>query len=153
MIARGCVSGAPARRCAAKRAVGGGGGGVALIGGAPAWSGAARMTGANPQPTPSARASHIIHQSTRFRPRRCLLGVPSIRLISWGSYPQNPSFLGTSMGIPSLNIYGRISAQEKHITTLDSSKCASRQHTQCEIMKTKRWGYCRGQTFKSLFQR
>jgi hypothetical protein len=29
---------------------------------------------ASPQPTPSARAPHIIHQSTRFRPRKCLLG-------------------------------------------------------------------------------
>jgi hypothetical protein len=108
---------------------------------------------ASPQPAPRARAPNIIHQSTWFRPRRSLLGVSSIRLIPRGSNPQKTLILGTSMGIPSLNVYGRISAQDKHITTLDSSKCASRQDTQCLIVKTKRWGHCRGQTYKSLFQR
>jgi hypothetical protein len=39
-----------------------------------------------------------------------------------------------------LNVYGRISAQDKHIMTLDSSKCASRQDTQ-----TEGWGHCRSQ--------
>jgi hypothetical protein len=67
--------------------------------------------------------------------------------------PQKPLIFGPSMGIPSLNVYGRISAQEKHITTLDSSTCASRQDTQCAIVKTKGWGHCRGQTYRSLFQR
>jgi hypothetical protein len=97
--------------------------------------------------------THSVHQSTRFRPRRCRLRVSSIRLIPWGSYPQKPLILGPSMGIPSLNVYGRISTQEKHITTLDSSKCASRQGTQCPIVKIKGWGHYRGQTYKSLFQR
>jgi hypothetical protein len=70
-----------------------------------------------------------------------------------GVIPEKPLILGPSMGIPSLNVYGRISAQDKHITTLDSSKCASRQDTQCAIVKTEGWGHCRGQTYKSLFQR
>jgi hypothetical protein len=47
---------------------------------------------ASEQPTPSARVPHIIHQSTRFRPRMYLLGVSSIRLIPWVSNPKNPSF-------------------------------------------------------------
>jgi hypothetical protein len=42
---------------------------------------------ASPQQIPRARAPHIIYQSTWFRPRRCLLGVLSIRLIPWGSNP------------------------------------------------------------------
>jgi hypothetical protein len=50
--------------------------------------------------------------------------VSSIRLIPWGVFPEK--ILGTPMGIPSLNVYGRISAHEKRMTTLDSSKCASR---------------------------
>jgi hypothetical protein len=70
-----------------------------------------------------------------------------------GSYPRKPLILGPSMGIPSLNVSGHISAQEKRITTLDNSKCASRQDTQCAVLKTERWGHCRGQTYKSLFQR
>jgi hypothetical protein len=70
-----------------------------------------------------------------------------------GSKPENPLILGPSMGIPSSNVYGRKSAQDEHITSLDSSKCASRQDTQCAIVKTKGWGHCRGQTYKSLFQR
>jgi hypothetical protein len=108
---------------------------------------------ASAQPTASARVPHIIHQSMRFRLRMCLLGVSSIRLIPWGSYPQKPLILGPSMGIPSLNVYGRISAQEQRMTTLDSSKCASRQDTQCAVVKTEGWGHCRGQTYISLFQR
>jgi hypothetical protein len=70
-----------------------------------------------------------------------------------GVIPEKPLILGPPMGIPSLNVYGRISAQDKHITTLDSSNCASRQDTQCAIVKTEGWGHCRGQTYKSLFQR
>jgi hypothetical protein len=57
------------------------------------------------------------------------------------------------MGIPSLNVHGRISAQEKHITTLDSSKCSSRQDTQRAVVTTMGWDHYRGQTDKSLFQR
>jgi hypothetical protein len=48
---------------------------------------------ASAQPTPSVRVPHIIHQSTRFRPRMCLLGV---------LYPKHLIFV-TSMGISSLN--------------------------------------------------
>jgi hypothetical protein len=58
------------------------------------------------------------------------------------------------MGISSLNVYGLISAQEKRITTLDSSnasKYASWQDTQDVMVKAKGWGHCRGQTYKSLF--
>jgi hypothetical protein len=51
--------------------------------------------------------------------------------------------LGPPMGIPSLNVYRRISAQDTHITTLDSSNCASRQGTQCATVKTEGWGYYR----------
>jgi hypothetical protein len=65
--------------------------------------------------------------------------------------PKNPNF-GAVNGSPSLKVYRRISAQEKRIMTLDSSICASRQDTQCAIVKTKGWGHCRGQTYKSLFQ-
>jgi hypothetical protein len=43
------------------------------------------------------------------------------------------------MGISSLNVYRRISAQKKHITTLDSIKCASRQDTQNAIVKSEGW--------------
>jgi hypothetical protein len=39
------------------------------------------------------------------------------------------------MGISSLNIDRRISALKKRITTVDSSKCASRQDTQCAMVK------------------
>ena len=71
-----------------------------------------------------------------------------------GVIPKKPLILGPSMGIPSLNVYGRISAQEKRMMTLiHSSKCASRQNTKHAIVKTKGWGHCRGQTYKSLFQR
>jgi hypothetical protein len=42
---------------------------------------------ASAQPSPNAR---VPHQSTRFRPRMCLLGVSSIRLI--------PSFWGRQWG-------------------------------------------------------
>jgi hypothetical protein len=107
---------------------------------------------ASPKPTPSARAPHIIHQSTWFRPRRCLLWVSSIRLIPWGSNTQKSPHFGAVNGDSQLKRLRRISAQEKHITTLDSSKCASRQDTQYAIVKYKGWGDCRGQTYKSLFQ-
>jgi hypothetical protein len=61
MTARGCVSGAPDRRRAAKKRSAAAaaaaarrsskvGGGVALIGGSPVRSGAAWMTGPNPNP-------------------------------------------------------------------------------------------------------
>jgi hypothetical protein len=99
---------------------------------------------ASAQPTPNARVPHIKHQSTRFWSRMCFLRVSSIRLIPWRVIPQNPLILGTSLGISSLNVYGRISAQEKHITTLNSSKCASRQNTHCAIVKTKEWGSLQG---------
>jgi hypothetical protein len=108
---------------------------------------------ASAQPTPSARASHIIHQSTRFWSRKCLLGSHRYVSSHGAVIPEKPLILGLSMGIPSLNVYGRISAQDKHMTTLDSSKCASRQDTQYAIVKIERWGHCRGQTYKSLFQR
>jgi hypothetical protein len=58
------------------------------------------------------------------------------------------------MGIPSLNVYGRISAQEKRMTMLYSSKCAYRQDTQgqCAVVKTEGWGHCVGQTYKVCFK-
>jgi hypothetical protein len=98
--------------------------------------------GANAQPTPNARAQHVIHQSTRFRPRMCLLGSHRYDSSHGGVIPQKPLILGPPMGIPSLNVYGRISEQDKHITTLDSSNCASRQDTHCAIIKTERSGHC-----------
>jgi hypothetical protein len=104
------------------------------------------------QADPNARVPHIIYQSTRFRPRMCLW--ESHRYISShrGLSPQT-LILGTSMGISSLNVYGHISAQDKRITTLHSSKCASRKDTQCAVVKTMGWGHCRAQTYISLFQR
>jgi hypothetical protein len=53
---------------------------------------------ANAQPTPSARRPHIIHQSTRFRPWMCHLGVSSILLIPWGSYPRKTPHFGAPNG-------------------------------------------------------
>jgi hypothetical protein len=70
-----------------------------------------------------------------------------------GVIPQKPLIFGPPMGIPSLNVYGHISAQDRLITTLNSSNYASRQDTQCAIVKNEGWGHCRGQTYKSLFQR
>jgi hypothetical protein len=69
-----------------------------------------------------------------------------------GVIPEKPLILGPPMGIPSLNVYEPISAQDEHITTLDSSNCAYRQDTQCATVKTERWGHWRGQTYKSMFQ-
>jgi hypothetical protein len=109
---------------------------------------------ASSQPTGSARAPHIIHQSTRLRPRRCLLDVSSIRLIPWRSYPQKtPSFWGSngdSHQLKRLRAY--LGTGYKHITMLDSSKCASRQDTQCAILKNKGWGHCRGELTKVCFK-
>ena len=90
---------------------------------------------ASTQPNPSARVPHIIHQSTRFRPKMCLWRVSSLYLIPWGNYPPKSLIFWTSMGISSLNVYARISAQKKRIITLDGSKCASRQDTKCAIRK------------------
>jgi hypothetical protein len=108
---------------------------------------------ASAQPTPSAGAPHIIHQSTHSGQGGAFWGSHRYVSSHGGVIPQKPLILGTSMGVPSLNVYVRISAQEKHITTLDSSKCASRQDTQCAIVKIKGWGHYRGQTYKSFFQR
>jgi hypothetical protein len=73
--------------------------------------------------------------------------------VPFGGLIDMSHFMGTSMGISGLNVYGGISAQEKRITTLDGLKCPSQQDTQCAIVKAKGWGHCRGQTYKSLFQR
>jgi hypothetical protein len=90
------------------------------------------------------------------------LGVSSINLIIWGSYTPKALILGTSMISAdirefyqdfSLNVYARISAKPKRNITLVGSKCASRQDTQCTMVKTKEWGHFRGQIYKSLFQR
>jgi hypothetical protein len=70
-----------------------------------------------------------------------------------GELSPKPLILGPSMEIPSVNVYGRISAKQKCITTLYSSKFASRRDTQCAIVKTKGWGHCRSQTYNSLFRR
>jgi hypothetical protein len=108
---------------------------------------------ASAQPTPSARVPHIIINRRGFCQGCAFCGSHQYVSSHEGVIPKKPSFLGPSMGIPSLNVYGRISAQEKRMTTLDSSKCASRQDTQCAVVKTKGWSHCRGQTYKSLFQR
>ena len=73
------------------------------------------------------------------------LGVSSIHLIPWGVIPHKPLIFGTSMGISSLNVYGRISAQKKRIIMLYGSKCASWQGTHCAIIKIRGWGHFRGQ--------
>jgi hypothetical protein len=67
----------------------------------------------------------------------CLLGSHRYVSSHGGVILRKPLILGPSMGIPSLNVYGRISAEDKHITTLDSSKCVSRQDTQCAIVKAE----------------
>jgi hypothetical protein len=107
---------------------------------------------ANAQPTPNAQA-HMLYTNRRGSGQGCAFWG-SHRYISSleGVIPEKPLFFGPPMGIPSLNVYGRIAAPDKHITTLDGSNCASRQNTQCAIVKTEGWGHYRGQTYKSLFQ-
>jgi hypothetical protein len=51
--------------------------------------------------------------------------------------PKTPHF-GDVNGDSTFNVYGRILAQEKQIITPDGSKCASRQDTQCAIVKNRR---------------
>jgi hypothetical protein len=93
---------------------------------------------ASPQPTSSARVPHIIHQSTRFRSRSCHFGGLSDTSHPMAELsPKKTLIFGTSTRISSLKVYGRISAQEKHITTLDGSKCASRQDTRCSVLRTE----------------
>jgi hypothetical protein len=88
--------------------------------------------------TPSARVPHTIHQSTRFGPGMCLLGVSSILLTMCGELPQKPLIFGTGMGISSLNVCARISsAQKKRIITLDGSKWGTQQVTQYAIRKSR----------------
>jgi hypothetical protein len=53
------------------------------------------------------------------------------------SYPQKSLIFGTPMEISSLNVHGHTSAQKKLIITLDGSKCASQQNTQCAIVKVE----------------
>jgi hypothetical protein len=107
---------------------------------------------ASAQPIPSAcHESLILYINRRGFDQGCAFRVSSIRLIPCGSYPQNSLILRTSMGISSLNVYGRTTAQEKRITTLHSSKCASRKDTQCAIVNTKGWGPCRVKLAKVFF--
>jgi hypothetical protein len=69
-----------------------------------------------------------------------------------GVIPEKPFCLVLPMGIPSLNVYGRISAQDKHISTLDGSNCASRHDTQCAIVKSEGWGHCGVKLIKVCFK-
>jgi hypothetical protein len=90
---------------------------------------------------PRALESQIIrHQPTRYRPRMCLLGVPSIHFILWWVNLQKSYIFGTSMGIFSLNVHRHVSTQKKQIIMLDGSKCVSRrQDIECAISKNRRW--------------
>ena len=112
---------------------------------------------ASAQPTPSGPVPpHVIHQSTRFRPRMCLWEGLIDTSYPMGSCPPKPPHFRTSMGISSINVYGCISAKKKHFITLDGSKCASRQDSQCAIRKIRGWGHFRRQIYKiykRLFQR
>jgi hypothetical protein len=67
-----------------------------------------------------------------------------------GVIPEKPLIIGPPMGITSLNVYAPISAQDKHITTPDSSICASRQDTQCAIVKTEKWGSLQGSNLQKF---
>jgi hypothetical protein len=67
-----------------------------------------------------------------------------------GSYAQKPLILGSPTVITSLNVHGPISAQKKRIMTLDSSKCACRQDTQCPIVKNREWGSFQDQIYTFL---
>jgi hypothetical protein len=102
----------------------------------------------------TANPEHILYTSRRGIGQGCAFWG-SLRYVSsyGGVIPPKPLILGRSMGISSLNVYGLIWAQEKRITTHDSSKCASRQDTQCALIKTKGWGHCRGPAYKTMFQR
>jgi hypothetical protein len=103
---------------------------------------------------PRALEPHMLYINRRGFSQGCAFWGSHWDISSRGGViPKKSLILGPSMGIPSLNVYRRISAKDKHITMLDSSKCASRQNTQCAIVKTEGWGHCRGQTYKSLFQR
>jgi hypothetical protein len=86
---------------------------------------------------------HILHQSTLFGPRMCLLGVSSIFLTSYGSYPSKyPLIFGTRLWISSLTVFACISAKKKRVITLDSSKCTSHQDSMCS--QKKEWDYFGG---------
>jgi hypothetical protein len=85
---------------------------------------------------PPALGSHILYINRRDSGQGCAF-EGSHRYISSHEElsPENPSF-GDVKGISSVNVYGRISAQKKHVVTLDGSKCTSRQDTQCAIVKS-----------------
>ena len=75
---------------------------------------------------------------------------------SRGELPQQPLSFRTSMGYGDFllkRLRARISAHRKRIRTLDGSKCAFRQDTQCAIRKIRGWGHFKYQIYKSLFQR
>ena len=103
---------------------------------------------------PRALEYLILYINRRGSGQGCAFGG-SHRYISshLGVIPPKPLILATPMGIPSINVYGRISAKKTHIMTLDGSKCASRQDSQCAIRKIRGWGHFRGQIYKSFFQR
>ncbi len=59
---------------------------------------------ASAQPMPGAWSPHIVHQSMRFGPRTCLLGVSTRKRLYFGElFPKTPHFLA-AIGISSLNV-------------------------------------------------
>jgi hypothetical protein len=87
------------------------------------------------------------------------VALPTSSIVFFGglietSHPMgiNPKklILGSSVGISSLNVYGRISAKQKHIIMLDGSKCTFRQDTMCNLKKL-RGGVISGVKFTTVF--
>jgi hypothetical protein len=74
---------------------------------------------ASAQPTP-ALEPHMLYINRRGTGQGCAFWG-SHRYVSshGGVISEKPLISGPSMGIPSLNVYGRISAQDKHMTTFD----------------------------------
>jgi hypothetical protein len=92
-----------------------------------------------------ALESHILYFNRRSFGQGCVFW-DSHRYISSHkeAVPPKTLSLGIPMAISSLNVYGRISAQEKRLTMLDSSKCASRQDTHCVHKQKLRDGVIAG---------
>jgi hypothetical protein len=109
---------------------------------------------ASAQPTPSFE-SLILHINRRGSGQGCTFGGLIDTSIPMGELSPKTLHFGDSNGdfkLKRLRAY--LGTEEtEDIMTIDSSKCASWQDTQCAIVKTEELSHCRGQTHKSLFQR
>ena len=87
---------------------------------------------ASAQPTPSPRVPHIIHQSTRFRPRMCLWGVSSIHLIPFGSYsPKTPHFGDSNGDFQHKRLRAYLGKEETYNDAWWRKMRISARHTMC----------------------